>query len=152
MQQAIEGAQSVGITVDSKTILVALVALVCIFWWVWKNIVPEIKKAYRAQYEKDASEKKQKEEIGDLTDWVKEGRGKFTNIESRMGIIEEKQADIAVSLQEIKEIVVLLVKGQLATIEGLQEIGANGPTKKAQQELMVYCTENALHTHKEDMP
>ena len=63
---------------------------------------------------------------------------KFNNIEGRLKELEEKTKGQDKEIQESKSERLILLKGQLACLEGLQQNGANGPVTQAINEIKTY--------------
>lgn len=63
---------------------------------------------------------------------------KFEDIESRLKELEEKTQNQGKEIQESKSERLILLKGQLACLEGLQQNGANGPVTQAINEIKTY--------------
>lgn len=63
---------------------------------------------------------------------------KFEDIESRLQELENKSNSQGKEIQESKSERLILLKAQLACLEGLQQNGANGPVTEAINEIKTY--------------
>ena len=81
---------------------------------------------------------------------VKEIKGKLqtdylrlNQIESRLDKTKETQGGLVEELE-------IIMRALLGVLRGLQEQGANGPTKEAEQEIQEYLTRKAHHINTEE--
>lgn len=64
---------------------------------------------------------------------------KFTKIDKRLNVLEEKTAQQEADIKESKEERLILLKGQLACLKGLHnDLNCNGPVTKGIEDLESY--------------
>lgn len=109
------------------------VVLVCIvLYWIY----PKIKKWI-------LKDKKMEDTDADLTKRVETLETDVSDLKSKVGKDFYTLLDIKKQTQDSLEEREILMRATLAILEGLQEIGANGPTRTAQVEIKEYLNKKA---------
>ena len=70
---------------------------------------------------------------------------KFTKLDKRVTALEERMDQQENEMGESKEERLILLKSQLACLEGLKQQGANGPVTKAIDEINEYLINKTHH-------
>ena len=71
---------------------------------------------------------------------IKEKLGRDYN---RINDVELRQDHVQKVMKDIKKEQAIIMRALLGTLKGLQELGANGPTKEAQAEIVEYLNDQA---------
>lgn len=74
---------------------------------------------------------------------VSEIKEKLARDYSRIGLVEEKQERDHKSMNDLKTEQGIIMRALLGALSGLQELGANGSTEKAKEELVDYLNRQA---------
>lgn len=135
-------------TVTGEQVLSWVVVMLLVGYFIYKEW-PEFKKrmnagAKREQLESisDEAVKKELEAINKRLDAIDI---KLTRDYSRINEVQEKAKENRRMVEQSLKEREMLMKAMLAALEGLQELGANGPTKAATKELQEYLN---LQAHK----
>lgn len=135
-------------TVTGEQVLSWIVVALLVGYFIYKEW-PEFKKRMNAGAKKeqmeiyaDESIKKELENINKRLDVIDL---KLTRDYNRINTVEEKTKENRRMMEQSLEEREMLMKAMLAALEGLQELGANGPTKAATKELQEYLN---LQAHK----
>lgn len=75
--------------------------------------------------------------------WEKSIIDRFTKIEERMNFFESKEKTHDLEINDSKEEMLILLKGQLACLKGLSEQGCNGPVTQSINEIEIYLLNQA---------
>lgn len=75
--------------------------------------------------------------------WKKSITDRFDKIEQRMKFFENKEKTHDSEINDSKEEMLILLKGQLACLKGLKEQGCNGPVTQSINEIEVYLLNQA---------
>lgn len=134
------------------TVLVLLAVIVIIY-----KCYPKIKswfetarKAENKREDIDELLEKHNKELEELKQEIQKINKKLSNNQSEISKIEEitmKQQQYIEDSMEERE---LIIRSLLGVVQGLQEVGANGPTKKAEKEIQDYLVKKA-HKNPDDI-
>lgn len=123
-----------------------------VFYFIYKEW-PDFRKRVSAESVKETKEAENDRSVGERLDSieadVKEIKGKLQTDYLRLNQIEsrlDRTKDVQGGLMEELEII---MRALLGVLQGLQEQGANGPTKAAEKEIQDYLTRKAHHINKE---
>ena len=119
-----------------------------VFYFIYKEW-PDFRKRVSAESVRETKEAETDRTVGQRLDTieadVKEIKGKLqtdylrlNQIESRLNKTKETQGSLVEELE-------IIMRALLGVLRGLQEQGANGPTKEAEQEIQDYLTRKAHH-------
>jgi len=75
--------------------------------------------------------------------WKKTITDRFAKIEEKMTFFENKEKTHDSEINESKEEMLILLKGQLACLKGLKEQGCNGPVTQSINEIEIYLLNQA---------
>ena len=127
------------------TVLVLLAVIVIIY-----KCYPKIKswfetarKAENKREDIDELLETHNKELEELKQEIQKINKKLSNDQSEISKIEEitiKQQQYIEDSMEERE---LIIRSLLGVVQGLQEVGANGPTKKAEKEIQDYLVKKA---------
>lgn len=120
----------------------------------WETFFPKIKKKILRDVEIDQNDKdlfkelgeirrEFKSEIDDIKKQISRIDEKLDNDNNRIHRVEKKTETLESLTMDSLEERSILIKSTLAILKGLQEIGANGPTKEAQAEIERYLTQKS---------
>ena len=77
--------------------------------------------------------------IGGLYKWYKKSfSDRFTKIERRLDFVEKKREEYEKEVQNSKEERTILLRGELAALKGLKEMGCNNAVTHSIQEIEEY--------------
>lgn len=119
-----------------------------VFYFIYKEW-PDFRKRVSAESVKETKEAENDRSVGERLDSieadVKEIKGKLqtdylrlNQIEGRLDKTKETQGGLVEELE-------IIMRALLGVLRGLQEQGANGPTKEAEIEIQEYLTRKAHH-------
>lgn len=123
-----------------------------VFYFIYKEW-PDFRKRVSSGAVKETKDAETDRSVGERLDTieadVKEIKGKLQTDYLRLNQIEsrlDRTKDVQGGLMEELEII---MRALLGVLQGLQEQGANGPTKAAEKEIQDYLTRKAHHINKE---
>lgn len=123
-------------------IVMLLLVLAAVYKWV-PPIYYNVKGAGKKEAEAESAHKSLDQRVEALETQVEDINQKLDRDFSRLNEIADslrQQQKVSVESLEERE---LIIKSLLAMLKGLQEIGANGPTKVAQAEIETYLNKQA---------
>lgn len=138
--------------VTGQSVATWLLIAFLVFYFIYKEW-PDFRKRVSSGAVKETKEEANDRSVGERLDSieadVKEIKGKLqtdylrlNQIESRLDKTKETQGGLVEELE-------IIMRALLGVLRGLQEQGANGPTKEAETEIQEYLTRKAHHINKE---
>lgn len=134
------------------TVLVLLAVIVIIY-----KCYPKIKswfetarKAENKREDIDELLEKHNKELEELKQEIQKINKKLSNDQSEISKIEEITMKQQQYIEDSMEERGLIIRSLLGVVQGLQEVGANGPTKKAEKEIQDYLVKKA-HKNPDDI-
>ena len=132
--------------VNGESIAVWILIAFLVFYFIYKEW-PEFRKRVSSGPVKETRDAETDRTVGERLDTieadVKEIKGKLqtdylrlNQIESRLDRTKDVQGDLMEELE-------IIMRALLGVLQGLQEQGANGPTKAAEKEIQEYLTKKA---------
>lgn len=129
-----------------------LVIALLFFYFVYKEY-PEFKAritsgALKEQKEEDEG-RSVSQRLDSIEKEVKELNGKLDRDYYRINELETKLRKTKESQGDINQELEIIMRALIAVLQGLQEQGANGPTKDAEKEIQIYLNSKAHKTEEE---
>lgn len=145
MVESLEKASKLVSTEFMIGVIVVIAALIVVLYKVLPVVITWFRTARTAvnQYEELMKSVEQNtEDIKVIKEKIDEDNTKLNQLQQ---IIVKQQKHIEDSLEERE----LIIRSLLGVVQGLQEVGANGPTKKAEAEIQAYLLKKSHETSEE---
>ena len=133
--------------------IVVLIALAVVIYKCYPTVKKWFEAARKAENKREDIDElldKHNKELEELKQEIQKINKKLSNDQSEISKIEDitvKQQQYIEDSMEERE---LIIRSLLGVVQGLQEVGANGPTKKAEKEIQDYLVKKA-HQHPDNI-
>lgn len=119
--------------------VVVIVALIVIAW----RVIPKIYSYFQLLHKKTNNYEELVKQIQKNTDDIKDLKSKVGNDYKQLNQIQVMTAKQQKYIEDSLEEREIILRALLGVVQGLQEVGANGPTKKAEAEIQAYLVKKA---------
>lgn len=128
--------------VSGEYILQWVIVAILLLYFVYKEW-PEFKKRMKSWGKQEEQEKSLNQRVSDVETELKKVNEKLDNDYRQINtMVQELQNQKRVTDASLEEREIIM-RSLLGVLKGLQEIGANGPTKEAQAEIETYLNKQA---------
>lgn len=109
----------------------------------WPGFWERIRNKVRHDERLDQTDRSLSERLDQIESDVKEIKEKLTRDYNRMNTLEDRQEKEKKIVQNMMQEQSIIMRALLGTLKGLQELGANGPTKESEEEIVQYLNNQA---------
>lgn len=109
----------------------------------WPEFWKRIRNKVRHDERLDQTDRSLSERLDQIESDVKEIKEKLTRDYNRMNTLEDRQEKEKKNVQNMMQEQSIIMRALLGTLKGLQELGANGPTKESEEEIVQYLNRQA---------
>ena len=138
--------------VTSQQVGAWLVIAILVIYFVYKEW-PEFKRRITSGALKEQHEEEEGrtvcQRLDSIEKEIKQVNGKLDRDYYRINSLETKLRRTRESQGDINQELEIIMRAMIAVLKGLQEQGANGPTRSAEQEIQAYLTKKAHKNNQE---